>query len=151
MPWTFEDRVQLAREFLDSIGDLDFDRVARHLATDAVMVLPFVEDLPATRGSAAIVDQLRTSMPAMFVRMDFIYDRWYEVAGEQLVIAEYHSEASQRGNGGIYRNTYITLFGFETDKITLYKEYLNPLGFVGLTPPGPAGEVAASRDERLLP
>nr|WP_194945853.1 nuclear transport factor 2 family protein [Mycolicibacterium malmesburyense]CRL69584.1 SnoaL-like domain protein [Mycolicibacterium malmesburyense] len=151
MPSTFEDRVQLAREFLDGMGVLDFDRVARYLATDAVMVLPFVEDVPATRGSAAIVDQLRTSMPAMFVRMDFVYDRWYEVAGEQLVIAEYHSKALQRGTGNIYRNTYITIFGFEGDKITLYKEYLNPLRFAGLAQSAAAGQGSAEWREPLLP
>lgn len=128
-----DERVQIARDFLDSIGSFDFERAERHLASDAVMTLPFVDDLPPTRGSTAIINQLRTSMPAMFERMDFTYDQWYEVNGENLVIAEYHSEAARLGNGGIYRNAYITVFGFEAGKITLYKEYLNPLRFDGLT------------------
>ena len=42
------------------------------------------------------------------------------------VIAEYHSECPRKGNAGVYRNTYITVFGFDGEKIALYKEYLNP-------------------------
>jgi ketosteroid isomerase-like protein len=136
MPSTFGERVRIVREFLDGIGDLDFDRVEGHLAADAVMVLPFVEDVPPTRGRSAIVAQLRDSVPAMFDRMNFTYDEWYDVRGDDAVIAEYHSECPQRGSGRIYRNTYITVFRFEGAKITLYKEYLNPSKFVGFTEPG---------------
>lgn len=133
MASNFEKRVQVARDFLDSIGDLDFDRVERHLAADAVMVMPFVEEVAPIRGSAAIVDQLRNSVPAMFERMNFTYDEWYDVHGAESLIAEYHSECPQRGTPNVYRNTYITVFGFEGNKIALYKEYLNPLKFVGFT------------------
>lgn len=135
MPSSFEKRVQLARGFLDSIGNLDFDRVEHHLAADAVMVLPFVEEVPPTRGSAAIAGQLRSSVPAMFERMNFTYDAWYDVRGSECLIAEYHSECPQKGTGNVYRNTYITVFGFDGSKIALYKEYLNPLKFIGFTEP----------------
>lgn len=135
MPSIFEKRVQIVRDFLDGIGDLDFDRVERLLAADAVMVLPFVEEVPPTRGSAAIVDQLRNSVPAMFERMNFTYDEWYDVRGAESLIAEYRSECPQRETGNIYRNTYITVFGFEGNRIALYKEYLNPLKFIGFTDP----------------
>jgi ketosteroid isomerase-like protein len=134
MPSTFGERVRVVREFLDGIGDLDFDRVEGHLAADAVMMLPFVEDLPPTRGRPAIVAQLRNSVPAMFDRMNFTYDEWYDVRGDA-VVAEYHSECPQRGSSRIYRNTYITVFRFEGAKIALYKEYLNPVKFIGFTVP----------------
>ena len=135
----FEKRVQRARDFLDSIGALDFDRVERCLAADAVMVLPFVEEGPPTRGRSAIVEQLRTSVPVMFERMNFTYDAWYDVRGAESLIAEYHSECPQRGTGNVYRNSYITVFAFEGDKIALYKEYLNPLKFIGFTDPVQGG------------
>ncbi|MDA4106798.1 nuclear transport factor 2 family protein [Mycolicibacterium holsaticum] len=135
MSSSFEERVQIAKDFLDSIGNLDFDRVERHLAPDAVMVLPFVEEVPPTRGSAAIADQLRDSVPAMFDRMNFTYDEWYDVRDAEWLIAEYHSESPQRNTGSVYRNAYITVFRFEGNKIALYKEYLNPLKFVGFTEP----------------
>ncbi|MDH6242725.1 nuclear transport factor 2 family protein [Mycobacterium sp. OTB74] len=137
MPLTFDERIGIVREFLDAIGDLDFPLVERHLAADAVMVLPFVEDVPAVQGRSAIAQQLRTSVPAMFERMNFTYDQFYDVKGEGegtgALVAEYHSECPQVGTGKLYRNTYITVFGFEGGKIALYKEYLNPLKFIGFT------------------
>ena len=48
MPESFTRRVAIVREFLDSIGNLDFDRVAQLLTEDAVMSLPFLPDLPPT-------------------------------------------------------------------------------------------------------
>lgn len=133
MSSTFEQRVEIARDFLNGIGDLDFDRVERRLAGDAVMTLPFVEGLPPTRGSAAIVAQLRSSVSAMFERMTFTYDRWYDVPDEGVLIAEYHSECPIKGTGDVYRNSYITVFAFDGQKIVLYKEYLNPLKLSGVT------------------
>ena len=123
-PPDFARRVAIITEFIDSIGTFDFDTVAGHLTDDAVMTLPFL-DLPATTGKAAIVGRLSASVPRMFERMNFFYDTWYDVAGSGTVIAEYHSECPRR-DGGEYRNSYISVFEFDGDRITLYKEYLNP-------------------------
>ncbi len=131
----FPERVATVRDFLDSLGDLDFDRVAQHLAQDAVMVLPFVEEVPPARGRSAIVDQLRNSVPLMFERMNFTYDEWYDVRDADAVVVEYHSECPQKRTGRLYRNSYITVFRFDGRKISLYKEYLNPLRFEGFTTP----------------
>ena len=131
----FHQRVAAVSDFLDSIGNLDFDRVKQLLAQDAVMVLPFVEEVPPTQGRTAIVDQLRNTVPLMFDRMNFAYDEWYDVCDADAVVAEYHSECPQKGTRKLYRNTYITVFRFDGDKISLYKEYLNPLKFAGFTPP----------------
>jgi ketosteroid isomerase-like protein len=133
-------RVEIVTEFLNGIGNLDFDAVGQHLAEDAVMVLPFVDEMPPVQGRSAIVDQLRGSIPQMFARMNFAYDEWYDVRDADALIAEYHSDCPQKGNGGTYRNTYVTVFRFEGDKISLYKEYLNPLKLMAVIPPadGPA-------------
>ena len=125
----FHQSVVTVRDFLDGIGNLDFDRVEQQLSQDAVMVLPFVEEVPPVRGRTSIVDQLRNSVPLMFERMNFTYDDWFEVRDADALVVEYHSECPQRGTGVIYRNTYITVFRFDQDKISLYKEYLNPLKF----------------------
>ncbi len=131
----FVERVEIVKDFLNSIGNLDFYRVAEHLAEEAVMVLPFVEQLPPLRGRSAIVSQLRESVPLMFDRMNFTYEQWYEVQGADAVIAEYHSESPQRGTGAVYTNSYITVFHFDGSQITLYKEYLNPVKMMGFTAP----------------
>ncbi|MFN8043696.1 MAG: nuclear transport factor 2 family protein [Mycobacterium sp.] len=123
---SFAQRVEAVRDFLDSIGKLDFDRAATLLADDAVMTLPFLDGLPPTAGRAAIIEQLGASVPQLFKRMTFFYDAFYEVRDSDTVIAEYHSECPRTRDAGVYRNTYITVFGFDGEKIALYKEYLNP-------------------------
>jgi ketosteroid isomerase-like protein len=135
-------RVEVVTHFLDSIGDLDFDSVRQHLADDAVMVLPFVDNMPALQGKSAIVDQLRSSIPQMFERMNFAYDQWYDVHDADALIVEYHSECPQKGSGATYENSYISVFRFESDKISLYKEYLNPLRVIdAVASPGGSAEI----------
>ena len=123
----FRRRVEVVKDFLDSIGNLDFDRAAGHLAEDAVMTLPFVDGLPPTEGRAAILAQLGASVPQLFERMTFFHDACYEVRDSDTVITEYHSECPLRGRAGVYRNTYITVFEFDGERIALYREYLNPI------------------------
>ena len=123
---SFAERVVIVTDFLDGIGDLDFDRVGGHLADDAVMWLPFVEALPPVTGRSEIVERLRATVPLMFERMVFTYDAWYDVRDQDALVAEYHSECPQKGGTAVYRNSYITIFRFEGDRISLYKEYLNP-------------------------
>ncbi|MCB0940818.1 MAG: nuclear transport factor 2 family protein [Mycobacterium sp.] len=129
----FSRRVEVVRGFLDSIGALDFERAATHLADHAVMTLPFVDGQPPTEGRAAIVGRLSTSVPQLFERMTFHYDAFYEVRDSGTLIAEYHSECPRRNNAGVYRNTYITVFGFDGERIAHYKEYLNPMRMTELT------------------
>ena len=122
----FARRVEVVKDFLDSIGNLDFVRVGLHLAQNAVMTMPFLDGLPPTEGKAAIAEQLGASVPQMFERMNFFYDAFYDVRDSDTVIAEYHSECPRKGGAGVYRNAYITVFGFDGETIALYKEYLNP-------------------------
>ena len=58
----FSRRAEVIKGFLDSIGDLDFDRAATYLTDDAVMTLPFVDGLPPTEGRAAVIGQLSASV-----------------------------------------------------------------------------------------
>ncbi len=129
----FSRRVEVIKDFLDSIGNLDFEGVAKHLSETAVMTMPFLDGLPPTEGRAAITEQLGASVPLMFERMNFFYDAFYDVRDSDTVIAEYHSECPRKGGAGVYRNSYITVFGFDGEKIALYKEYLNPARMTRLT------------------
>jgi len=130
---SFAQRVEVVRGLLDSIGKLDFDRAATFLADDAVMTLPFLDGLPPTAGRAAIIEQLGASVPQLFERMTFSYDAFYEVRDSDTVIAEYRSECPRRNGAGVYRNTYIAVFGFDDEQIVLYREYLNPTRMTELT------------------
>jgi ketosteroid isomerase-like protein len=121
-------KIEVVTDFLDRTGNLDFDGAGQLLAENAVMIMPFVDEMPRLEGRTAIIDQMRSVIPRMFERMNFAYDAWYDVCNEDdTLIAEYHSECPWTGGTGTYRNSYITVFRFEGDKIALYKEYLNPM------------------------
>jgi ketosteroid isomerase-like protein len=130
----FSRRVEIVTDFLNSIGNMNFDRVEQHLADDAVMIAPFVDEMPPMQSRSAIVNQLRSTVPQMFERMNFTCDEWYDVGDADALIAEYHSECPLKGNGGTYRNTYITVVRFDGDRISLFKEYLNPQRMMVLMP-----------------
>jgi ketosteroid isomerase-like protein len=131
----FAGKVRIVTDFLNSIGNLDFDAVGQHLAENAVMVLPFVDGLDPAHGKDAIVNQLRSAIPQMFEQMNFTFDEWYDVRDTDTLIVEYHSECPQKGTGAFYNNSYITVFRFEDEKISLYREYLNPSRMLAAVPP----------------
>jgi ketosteroid isomerase-like protein len=121
-------KIEVVTEFLDGIGNLDFDGAGQLLAENAIMIMPFVDGMPPLEGRTAITAQMRNVIPQMFERMNFIYDAWYDVRDDaDTLIAEYHSECPWKASDGTYKNTYITVFRFTDDKIALYKEYLNPM------------------------
>lgn len=132
----FAERVAVVKSFLDCLANLDFERAGQHLTEDAVMALPFLDALPPTRGKKAILDQTSSTMVQMIECMKFTYDAWYDVRDSATLIAEYHSEATLKHGLGIYRNQYITVFGFDGDDIALYKEFLNPVNVAAIAPQG---------------
>jgi len=137
-------KIEVVTEFLDGIGNLDFDGAGQLLAENAVMIMPFVDELPPLEGRIAIIDSMRNLIPQMLERMNFTYDAWYDVRDdEDTLIAEYHSESPWKARDGAYRNSYITVFRFEDDKIVLYKEYLNPMRMAGFGVSADGGETPA--------
>jgi len=138
MQLTFQRKVDIVTDYLDSIGALDFDAVGEHLADNAVMTVPFTptaDDLPPLVGKQAILDQMRGVILPAFVRMDFTVDEWYDVSDPEALIAEYRSVCPLK-RGGEYRNSYVGVFRFEGDKITLHKEYFNPIKLTALAESG---------------
>jgi uncharacterized protein len=138
MPLTFQRKVDIVTAYLDKIGALDFDGAEQYLADNAVMTVPFTpsaEDLPPMVGKQHILDQMRATMTQVFERMDFTVDEWYDVGDSDALIAEYHSMCPLK-RGGEYRNSYVGVFRFEGDKITLHKEYFNPVKLTALAGSG---------------
>lgn len=140
-PLTYGDKVAIVTDYLDRIGALDIDGAGRHLADDAVMVVPFAptpDDVPPMVGKQAILDQMRGVVTAAFVRMDFTVDQWYDVSDSDALIAEYHSVCplkavhGPKGQAGEYRNSYVGVFRFQGDKIILHKEYFDPVKLAAL-------------------
>ena len=138
MPLTFQRKVNIVTDYLDSIGALDFDGAGEHLADNAVMMVPFTpgtEDVPSLVGKQAILDQMRGVILPVFARMDFTFDEWYDLTDPDALIAEYRSVCPLK-RGGEYRNAYVGVFRFQDDKIALHKEYFNPIKLSALAVPG---------------
>ncbi len=143
MPLTFHRKVDIVTDYLNKIGSQDIDGAGQHLADNAVMMVPFApsaEDVPPLVGKQTILDEMRGVILRAFVRMDFTIDEWYDVSGPDALIAEYHSVCPLRGQGGEYRNSYVGVFRFQDDKITLHKEYFNPIRLTALAAPGGHGD-----------
>lgn len=135
---TFRRKVDIVTGYLDSIGALDFDGAGEYLAGNAVMTVPFTPaagDVPSVVGKWAILDQMRRVILPAFERMDFTFDEWYDVSDPAALIAEYRSVCPLK-QGGEYRNCYVGVFRFEGGKITLHKEYFNPVKLTALAMPG---------------
>ena len=138
MPLTFQRKVDIVTGYLDSIGALDFDGAGEYLADNAVMTVPFTpaaEDVPSLVGKQAILDQMRGVILPAFARMDFTFDEWYDLSDPEALIAEYRSVCPLK-RGGEYGNSYVGVFRFEGGKITLHKEYFNPIKLTALAVPG---------------
>jgi ketosteroid isomerase-like protein len=137
MQLTFQRKVDIVTDYLDSVGALDFDGAGEHLADHAVMMVPFTptaDDMPPLVGKRAILDQMRGVILPAFVSMDFTVDEWYDVSDSDALIAEYRSVCPLK-RGGEYRNSYVGVFRFAGDKIILHKEYFNPIKLTALAAP----------------
>jgi ketosteroid isomerase-like protein len=120
-------KIAAVSEFMQRLGRMDIAGASELLAEDAVMALPYLDQLPDLHGRAAIVAQIEATMVQMLEAMHFTFDAWYEAQDGETVIAEYTSKCPIRGQDGFYENAYVGIFKLKGGKITLYKEYLNPL------------------------
>lgn len=127
MSSTSQEKIKIVTEFLERIGRLDIRGAGELLHEDAVMMLPYVDPVPDVIGKQAIIEQLEATTPKMLEYMKFTFDEWYPTADPNCLIVEYRSSCARRDRGGLYENSYISVFKFIGNKISLYKEYLNPL------------------------
>lgn len=121
------DKIATVTEFMNRLGRMDIAGAAELLTEDAVMALPYLEQIEDLHGRNAIVAQIEATMVQMLEAMHFTYDAWYEAVDGETVIGEYRSKCPIRGREGFYENDYIAVFKLRDGKIALYKEYLNPL------------------------
>lgn len=122
-------RSAIIQRFLDALSAADLDTWGALWADDGVMTLPFA-DPGADRhvGRQACVDYFAAGL-ARF--SPFVFDELavIDTAGVEAV-AEWRGRATMLSSGGNYDNRYIAVFSFDdTNKITEYRQYLNPVAF----------------------
>jgi ketosteroid isomerase-like protein len=121
---TDDPRASMLRDLLDALGTLDFERVGRMVATDAVFEFPYGTH-PPLRGREAIVAFLNASMAGFVSEMTFTVQAVHPAEDPELAFAEYTS-VGRLTNGGAYANRYVAALRVRDGLICEFKEFYNP-------------------------
>jgi uncharacterized protein len=122
---TREANKQTLRRAIAAIGALDLDAVVSELHDEIRFELPYEEAVPNSG-----VDGIRTllgSMFVMFAKFDLALTDIYDLLDPNMLVARYQGDALGRDKPVAYRNDYIGVFEFRDGKITLWREYDNPM------------------------
>jgi ketosteroid isomerase-like protein len=113
------------RVLLALAGAMDVEGLARHLAPDIVMELPYAPPPLPRRydGLSAVLGFQRTSA-ALFSSFSMEIERVYAVDGAPVVVAEYRSAGVVAASGREYRNRYVTVFELDPGgRVRRWREY----------------------------
>jgi ketosteroid isomerase-like protein len=124
------------RELLAFAGAMDVDGMARFLAPDIVMELPYAPPPFARRhdGLSAVLAFQRAAA-ALFSSFRFEVDRVLVVEGGRSVVAEYRSDGVVASSGRPYRNHYLTVFDLDAGgRVRRWREFYDPAVVQGAFP-----------------
>lgn len=116
-------------QMMDAFGRKDFETLAAYLRDDTVFEWPYLplKDFPAvTVGRAKFIEGAKAGM-AQSDPYAFKITRMYDLAEENMLIAEYTSSTIYHPLNSPYSNSYLGILKFEGDQVVYWKEYLNPL------------------------
>jgi uncharacterized protein len=109
-------------------GSMDVEGLARLLAPDVVMQLPFApEPLPRRYDGLSAVLGFQRLAAGLFSSFSLEVDRILVAEGGRSVVAEYRSEGVVAGSGRPYRNHYVTVFDLDTGgRVRRWREFYDP-------------------------
>jgi ketosteroid isomerase-like protein len=116
------------RELLALAGAMDVEGLARHLAPDIVMELPYAPPPLLRRydGLSAVLGFQRASA-VLFSGFSIAVERVHVVEDAPVVVAEYRSDGVVAATGGPYRNRYITVFELDPGgRVRRWREFYDP-------------------------
>jgi ketosteroid isomerase-like protein len=116
------------RELLALAGAMDVEALARYLAPDIVMELPYAPPpLPKRYDGLSAVLGFQRSSAARFSSFAIEVERVHVADNAPVVVAEYRSEGVVAASGGPYRNRYITVFELDPGgRIRRWREFYDP-------------------------
>jgi len=122
--------------FLEAEAKQDVQGMADVLAEDIVFEMPFaLPDLPdRVQGKATVVEFLEQFLGkehGMFTGWDLRNIRIYPGGDPDLFFAELHGQGVVVKSGYEYRQKYMSLFRVSDGRISLWREYLNPIRLQG--------------------
>jgi ketosteroid isomerase-like protein len=116
------------RELLTLAGAMDVEGIARHLAPDIVMELPYAPPPLPRRydGLSAVLGFQRATAP-LFSSFAIEVDRVHVVESGAVVVAEYRSEGVVTAGRRPYRNRYVTVFELDPGgRVRRWREFYDP-------------------------
>jgi uncharacterized protein len=116
------------RELLVLAGAMDVEGMARYLAPDIVMELPYAPPPMPRRydGLSAVLGFQRATI-GLFSSFAIEVDRVHVVEGGQVVVAEYRSDGVVSSSGRPYRNRYVTVFELDPGgRVRRWREFYDP-------------------------
>jgi ketosteroid isomerase-like protein len=107
---------------------MDVEGIARFLAPDVVMELPYApEPLPRRYDGLSEVLGFQRLAAGLFSSFALEVDRVLVVDGERIVVAEYRSRGVVTASGAEYRNQYVTVFDFDPGgRVRRWREFYDP-------------------------
>jgi uncharacterized protein len=122
---TREANKQTLRRAIAGISALDLDAVVAELHDGVRFELPYEAAVPDS-GVDGIRDLLG-SMFVMFGKFDMTVTDIYDLLDPNMLVARYRGDALGRQKPVVYQNDYIGVFEFRDGKITLWREFDNPM------------------------
>lgn len=112
---------------MDAITGGRYDDLAALVTEDLVFELPYGPSFmpDPVRGRDAWM-AMSTQTFALFSSFVQHIDEVYELVDPDMVIAEYHSDATVAANGNAYRNRYIGVLRFRDGRVCAWREFHNP-------------------------
>lgn len=116
------------RELLALAGSMDVEGMARFLAPDVVMELPYApEPLPRRYDGLSEVLGFQRLAAGLFSSFSLEVDRVLVVDGGRSVVAEYRGQGVAAGSGRPYRNQYVTVFDLDAGgRVRRWREFYDP-------------------------
>jgi ketosteroid isomerase-like protein len=125
---TSHDHEKTVRTLFERLSARDFDGVTALLADDVEFDLAFAPDMleMPVRGREAMHQLLTGVIGAMFEPFRIEISEVYPGCDNDVLVAEYRSDAIVKHNGRTYLNRYVGIFRFRDDHIVFWREYHNP-------------------------
>ena len=126
--WTARKR-QLFDEMVTAFGRKEFDRFETYLTPDAVFEWPYlpVPDFPHRMVGTHAFRRATEQGMADFDPYRHKVTEFFDCVEHDLLIAEYESDTVYHPTGRPYANKYLGVVRFAGEKVSYWKEYINPL------------------------
>ena len=125
------------RELLALAGAMDVEKMARYLAPDVVMELPYAPPpLPRRYDGLSEVLGFQRLVAGLFSNFAIEVERVHEADDGRVVVAEFRSNGVVAGSGRTYANRYVTVFELDLNgRVRRWREFYDPAAVQSAFPP----------------